>query len=1037
MAHNIEQNAREVLQNLFGHADFKDSLQKSAILSAIKGEEDIFVSMPTGAGKSLCYQLPAVMHPGITLVVSPLLALIHDQIKRLRSLGVAVETMNSKQEAGERRRVVDDLCGERPPETKLLYITPELCATENFRQVAQALRVKGRLAYLAVDEAHCVSQWGHDFRPDYLKLGYLRQKIGKAVPLIALTATATKQVMDDIRTCLKWRQPGKIFKQSCFRKNLFYDVMFIDLLDNPYEDLRKFIMKALGPSEKGCGIVYCRTRDACEEVATRLLAKGLTAKAYHAGLKGNMRTVVQDDWMEGRVKVIVATISFGMGVDQSCVRFVAHWTLPQSMAGYYQESGRAGRDGNPAYCRIYHSREERNIIWFLIRKTNGSKKFSLSGKWKAAKSNFEGMVGYCEKPRCRHEAIADYFGDGKPPCEKTCDFCKLPRETANRTERFQSGACGVNSKHRHQGSTTVSSMTNKEGTREDASLYGGGKFSRDTKYDDGNSFDVERYRPGYDNGDSSGGDDGEEERSRLKSLIQTEFRKRKRGESGLSRGKPDKKQKMEQSVSLDCPLRSPASTRVPKLTVQTREGMYGKLLVALRNNFMLACSDMADSEEKVRRCAVEEEFRQYSAVKLGNIYIASMMKKIREVDAATKSVELHAAFSAEPMPPSPPAATTGAPSSKFASSSKKGLRANGMRSVTEFFGLRTAGEELAAREGRGQHQVSAAAGRPTDLTPSDHTPPECATANPPSDRAPPECAAADLTPSHCKQQESTAADLPSDHAPPECATAPDPPSGLSPPGSAAAGDLTDPTCISSASSIDFSQVASTGEEQQGEARPSTAAVAMGDRLTTETPAVAAGDDGCDTGALAAIVDGPSDGGGLDCDVREATTALPYKRDGDVAGGAEKVGSTRGSRDRAQRAVVTGGNGRLSGREGKLRGSHAQVHTLPANKRVSFSSSIAIKEVERLPKSSIKSVESVRERSLVADIVVKCLDPYYRCGKIVSREVFKSFAKYISTKVALLDIPRHSVGKYLEKRLHHHFTRYKNVTTDSDFFKLEL
>uniref|UniRef100_A0A8C0W8F4 DNA 3'-5' helicase n=1 Tax=Castor canadensis TaxID=51338 RepID=A0A8C0W8F4_CASCN len=253
---DLERRVRSALKKVFGFDSFKTPLQESATMAVVKGDKDVFVCMPTGAGKSLCYQLPALLAKGITIVVSPLIALI--------------------------------------------------------------------------------------------------------------------QVQEDVFAALHLKQPVASFKTPCFRANLFYDVQFKELIPDLYGNLRDFCLKALGQKAdkglSGCGIVYCRTREACEQLAIELSSRGVNAKAYHAGLKASDRTQVQNEWMEEKVPVIVATISFGMGVDKANVRFVAHWNIAKSMAGYYQESGRAGRDGKPSWCRLYYSRNDRDQVSFLIRK---------------------------------------------------------------------------------------------------------------------------------------------------------------------------------------------------------------------------------------------------------------------------------------------------------------------------------------------------------------------------------------------------------------------------------------------------------------------------------------------------------------------------------------------------------------------------------------------------------------------------------------------------------------------------------------------
>ncbi|XP_036693089.1 ATP-dependent DNA helicase Q5 isoform X3 [Balaenoptera musculus] len=396
-----ERRVRSTLKKVFGFDSFKTPLQERATMAVVKGDKDVFVCMPTGAGKSLCYQLPALLAKGITIVISPLIALIQDQVDHLLSLKVRVSSLNSKLSAQQKKELLSDLEQEKPW-TKLLYITPEMAASASFQPALNSLASRHLLSYLVVDEAHCVSQWGHDFRPDYLRLGALRPRLAHA-PCVALTATATPQVREDVFAALQLKQPVATFKTPCFRANLFYDVQFKELLPDPYGNLRDFCLKALGQKAdkglSGCGIVYCRTREACEQLAIELSYRGVNAKAYHAGLKAPERTLVQNEWMEEKVPVIVATISFGMGVDKANVRFVAHWNIAKSMAGYYQESGRAGRDGKPSWCRLYYSRNDRDQVSFLIRKEVAKLQEKRGNKAsdKAAVLAFDALVAFCEE----------------------------------------------------------------------------------------------------------------------------------------------------------------------------------------------------------------------------------------------------------------------------------------------------------------------------------------------------------------------------------------------------------------------------------------------------------------------------------------------------------------------------------------------------------------------------------------------------------------------------------------------------------------
>ncbi|XP_055907995.1 ATP-dependent DNA helicase Q5 [Eupeodes corollae] len=429
------------LQKYFGYTKFKNELQEKAVKCAINTNRDIYVSMPTGSGKSLCFQLPGLLAKKITLVFSPLLALIKDQIDHLGKLKISAESINSKMSTKDRDRVINDLKSINPA-TRFLYITPEQAATESFQSLLSHLIKYDKLAFVAVDEAHCVSQWGHDFRPDYLKLGFLRQKY-LHIPWIALTATASKHVVNDILTQLKLKCPVTTFKTPCFRVNLFYDIVFKNSIEDDFAHLAKFALhclsdedKSLPASKRGCGIVYCRTREAAERVAHGISKQKVKAIAYHAGLKSSERSQTQEDWMSGKYTVICATNSFGMGVDKSTVRFVIHWDIPQNVAAYYQESGRAGRDGKQSYCRLYYGKDDVKSITFLLQNdVNRSKNAENANALRAVK-NFDEMVKYCESIRCRHKLFSDYFGDPPPKCTNQCDVCKNPKNIEKALDTF-------------------------------------------------------------------------------------------------------------------------------------------------------------------------------------------------------------------------------------------------------------------------------------------------------------------------------------------------------------------------------------------------------------------------------------------------------------------------------------------------------------------------------------------------------------------------------------------------------------------------
>ncbi|KAM4531141.1 ATP-dependent DNA helicase Q5 isoform 2-T2 [Odontesthes bonariensis] len=593
---------KQALKTHFGFNGFRSKLQEDVVKTVIRGDRDVFVCMPTGAGKSLCFQLPAVLAEGITLVISPLIALIQDQVVRLKELNIPACSINSKIPAGERRLILADL-GSSSPKLKLLYITPEMVASPSFQPCLTDLCSRGLLSYMAVDEAHCVSQWGHDFRPDYLKLGELRARL-PGVPCLALTATAPKNVQADIVQSLRLHSPLS-FLTPVFRSNLHYDVIFRELLPEPYVHLHAFIKKALsmdsGFNGQGCGIVYCRTREGCETVAYQLTKLGLLAKAYHAGLKAGDRTEVQSEWMQGKVLVIVATISFGMGVDKANVRFVAHWNLAKSLASYYQESGRAGRDGLPSSCRTYYSPKDKEQLNFLIRQEvtrRQEKRGSAKETDKAAITDFEAMVAFCQQESCRHATISKFFGDKTPNCAGACDYCRNPKAVRAQLER----------------AATLSTRT--QAAQNEAKgpfgflpkLYEGGK----------KGYGFERYD---DEESGSGEDDGTKRKKDFSDLFKKQMNMRKGSDSRREEFAPP---------DADCPLREASSQRIPKLTVKTREHCLHRLQQALQGQ--------QGAEDPFNwgslSLAVEIEYEVFKSSKSSNLYKAAIVKKVSEMTKA-------------------------------------------------------------------------------------------------------------------------------------------------------------------------------------------------------------------------------------------------------------------------------------------------------------------------------------------------------------------------------------------------------------------
>lgn len=409
MENNLEQHVYEALKSFFGFGSFKGN-QKEIIISVLEGR-DTFVIMPTGGGKSLCYQLPAIISEGTAIIISPLIALMKNQVDSIRAFdnqdGVA-HVLNSSLSKQEMDEVKSDLVSGK---TKLLYVAPEsLVKEENvnfFRQL--------NISFFAIDEAHCISEWGHDFRPEYRKLRPIIEAIKKDVTIIALTATATPKVQSDILKNLKMPN-AVIFKDSFNRPNLYYEVR--PKTNNVLKDIIRFIKENHGKS----GIVYCLSRKKVEEIAETLNVNGIKALPYHAGLDPLTRRTNQDKFLMEEVDVIVATIAFGMGIDKPDVRYVIHHDIPKSLESYYQETGRGGRDGGEGQCITFYNYDD-------IQKLEKFMKGKPVAEQEIGGQLLLETVAYAESSICRRKQILHYFGEiyQNENCSN-CDNCNHPRE---------------------------------------------------------------------------------------------------------------------------------------------------------------------------------------------------------------------------------------------------------------------------------------------------------------------------------------------------------------------------------------------------------------------------------------------------------------------------------------------------------------------------------------------------------------------------------------------------------------------------------
>eukprot|EP01113_Clastostelium_recurvatum_P049454 TRINITY_DN9162_c0_g1_i3.p1 TRINITY_DN9162_c0_g1~~TRINITY_DN9162_c0_g1_i3.p1 ORF type:complete len:853 (-),score=196.62 TRINITY_DN9162_c0_g1_i3:25-2583(-) len=659
----FEARIYSTLRDTFKLQDFRGK-QLDVILNVLRGR-DAFVLMPTGAGKSLCFQVPALVVEGVSLVVSPLIALMQNQVSILQKKGIEAKLLNSSITNKERDKVMSDL-NSLKPRTKLLYVTPELIATARFQKEIKDLQSRGLLALFIVDEAHCISSWGHDFRPSFRTLSIVKQQFPDVVTM-ALTATATQKVQDDIINILGLRNPF-VSRTSFNRPNIHYEIRYKEVIGSEREVLKNIQDLVNKPEYKGqTGIVYCHTRDSCNHVAARLKEIGISAEAYHAGLAAGARETILRRWETGDLKVVAATIAFGMGIDKAEVRFVIHLTIPKSIEAFYQESGRAGRDGNPSLSLMYYSEEDKRALEYIINmekqrgkdKENGTNNKGNADPLEA----FKKVTTLCMTASCRRTILLDHFGEkfDAANCHGTCDFCTNPKKVRNDIQATKHPVGpnykAVGSGWASQAISAVSAPRSYDYDREPDDE----DRARDAKRRHADTEDDFDWTDGC---DDYFGDDavpvssaGKSDLYIVETLAKAEARYGERGAAAKAKREAQSRQALYSSMSFHPMLQDPQNSKqmAGGCSPQIRTQVLEQIATALAANMEAVSPGSAtDAQPSPEQIAATEEYVLFKSSKVKLAYRQAGNKKVNEIQALTQASQVYECSLPVLPPPSPP-----------------------------------------------------------------------------------------------------------------------------------------------------------------------------------------------------------------------------------------------------------------------------------------------------------------------------------------------------------------------------------------------